>query len=110
MSDAPYTPFAEFLTGDLAAGIEVQVDIHINNSPDWSVVLANTGAAAITALAYQTSPHGTLFTPSINVTDGIPLAAGATLPIDGREEPVKILRLFLTSTVGASYAIEAGGT
>ena len=109
MVDPTHESFSELLTGALAAGIEVQVDVHLHNAPAWSVVLANTGEAPITALAYQTSPHGTLFAPRTSITDGVPLAPGATMSIDGREEPVKILRLFLTAAVASAYAVEAGG-
>jgi hypothetical protein len=95
----------------LAAGVAQAIDIPIDGAADWSVVVRNTGSSnAVTAASLALSPLGTLFGAAASITDGIPLAAGASLaPVIGTNQPVKTARLTLTSTSGTTVSIEAGG-
>lgn len=95
----------------LSAGVATTVDVPIDHARDWSIVVTNTGGTnAVTALTVAVSPLGTRFEAPASVSSGIPLAAGASLAaIRGQGEPVKTVRLSLTSTSGTTVAIEAVG-
>lgn len=98
-------------TGTLAAGVATDVDIDINCATNWVIVLRNTGLVnTITALTVARSPLGTYFSAAVAVTTGIPLATSTSLTgINGLGEPIRTLRLTITSTGGTTYAIEGGG-
>lgn len=112
MPITPPTDFRCIFTKDLtlAAGVAQDVDVPIDGAESWSVVVKNTGSTNdVTALTLAHSPLGVLFSPAVAAPSGIPLAAGVTLLIEGEHEPMKYLRLTLTSTSGTTVSIEAGG-
>ena len=93
----------------LAAATPLDVDVPIDGAKDWTVVVKNIGANPLTALSIARIPLALPAAPVV-ATDGIPLAAGATLPaIVGENAPVAALRLTLTSTLGTTVSLEAGG-
>lgn len=94
----------------IPAATPVTIDIPIHHARDWTVVVKNTGANAITALSVAVSPLGSVFEPLVAVTGGIPLAAGDSLAaIRGTSEPVETLRIVVTSTDGTAVTYEAAG-
>lgn len=94
----------------LPAGVPTVVNVGINNAPAWVCVVTNSGANPVTALSVATSPLGGEFEAAAAVTEGLPLAAGASLPgIRGCNEPVLYLRLTLTSLLGTTVDVNAAG-
>lgn len=96
----------------LAAGVDTTVDVPIDGARNWLVVLANDGDSAgdLDTVTHAASPLGARFEAPVSVSTGLPVAAGDSLPgIRGLGEPITTLRLVLTSTVGATVHIEAGG-
>ena len=93
----------------LAAGVATPVDIPIEGAANWQAILKNTGSNPITAATIATSPLGALFSPAVAFPTGIPLAADATLAIQGTAEPLTTVRLVLTSALGTTAEVEAGG-
>lgn len=108
---APPNYRANWTSGTLAleAATPRTIDVPIDGATSWTIVVKNTGSNAVTAITLARIP---LAMPgaAVSVTDGIPLAAGDTLPpIVGENAPLKALRLVLTSTSGTTVEIEAGG-
>jgi hypothetical protein len=102
----------EYQRGPLAvaAGTPLTVDVPINGARNWVLVVKNVGANALTALTIAVSPLGELFEAATSVTTALPLAAGDSLPgIRGNGEPVRVLRLVLTSTSGTDVQLEGSG-
>ena len=93
----------------LAAGVPETIDIPIDGARDWKVIARNDGANDVDAGSAARSPLGTLFDDAL----AIPLAnlppAGLAMVIDGESEPLTTLRLVLSSTLGTTLTIEAGG-
>jgi hypothetical protein len=97
-------------TATLAAGVATEIDLNLNGSTNWTIVLRNTGGNAVTALTVAVSPLGTLFEAAASITTGIPLAGGTSLAaIVGSSEPARTVRLTATSTVGTTVSVEALG-
>ena len=93
----------------LAAATPRTFDIPINGATNWNIVLANTGANPITAITLASSPNGALFGLAVAIV-AVPVAAGASLAtIDGLGEPIITLRIIITSALGSTVSIEAGG-
>ena len=95
----------------LAAGVPKVIDLPINGARDWRFVLRNTGSNAVTAMTIARYPLGASEQGEdpTAVTDDIPLAAAASLPITGTSEPITTLRVVLTSTSGTTVRIAGGG-
>ena len=96
----------------LAAGVPKVIDLPINGARDWRFVLKNTGPTnAVTAMTLARYPLGASEQGEdpTAVTDDIPLAAAASLPITGTSEPITTLRVVLTSTSGTTVRIAGGG-
>lgn len=94
----------------LTAATPTPVDIPIHGARDWMIVVKNSGANQVTAITMAACAVSTLFEAPVNVTAGIPLNGGDSLPaIRGQSEPAHIVRLMLTSTAGTTVDIEAGG-
>jgi len=107
-------PFASRYAADftLVAGVAKTIDIPIDGARNWRFVLKNTGSTnAVTAMTVARAPLGVseLVEDATSVTTGIPLAAAASLPIVGTNEPVTTLRVVLTSTSGTTVRIAGGG-
>jgi hypothetical protein len=97
-------------TATLAAGVATEIDLNLNGSTNWTIVLRNTGANPVTALTIAVSPLGTLFEAAASITTGIPLAAATSLAaIVGSSEPARTVRLVATSTLGSTVSVEALG-
>jgi hypothetical protein len=97
-------------TATLAAGVATDIDLNLNGSTNWTIVLRNTGANPVTALTIAVSPLGTLFEAAASITTGIPLAAATSLAaIVGSSEPARTVRLVATSTLGSTVSVEALG-
>lgn len=97
-------------TATLAAATPTTIDLNLNGSTDWTIVLRNTGANPVTALTIAVSPLGTLFEAAASITTGIPLAAATSLAaIVGSSEPARTVRLVVTSTLGSTVSVEALG-
>lgn len=98
-------------THTLAAGVPLAIDLPVDGARDWLFTLKNTGANAVTALSVARYPLGTgeIGEDAVAVSTGIPLAAGAALPIEGTSEPVTTLRVTLTSTSGTTVRLAGGG-
>lgn len=93
----------------LAAGVPQEVDVPIDGARDWTIILKNVGAGSLTALTAARIPL-TLPGAAVAITTGLPLAAGDTLdPIVGENAPVTVLRLTMTSAMGTTISLEAGG-
>lgn len=93
----------------LSAGVATTIDLPIDLAENWLFLVKNTGGNAVTALTIARSPRGVLFEDAVSATTGIPLAAGDTLPVEGKAEPVTTVRLVLTSTSGTTVLIDGGG-
>jgi hypothetical protein len=95
----------------LAAGVPQTVDLPIAGARDWRYVLRNTGANALTAMSVARYPLGAdeIGEDATAVTTGLPLAAGAALPITGTSEPITTLRVTLTSAGGTTVRLAGGG-
>ena len=96
----------------LAPGVALDIDIPVDGARDWMFALKNTGATNdVTAMTVARYPLGTgeIGDDPVSVSTGIPLAAGAALPIEGTSEPVTTLRVTLTSTSGTTVRIAGGG-
>ncbi len=93
----------------LPAGAATPIDVPIDGAEDWLFLVKNTGANPVTACTVARSPIGGLFEDAVAVSTGIPLAAGATLPVEGTDEPVTTLRLTLASALGTTVTVEGGG-
>jgi len=96
----------------LVAGVALAIDLPVEGSRDWLFVLKNTGTTnAVTAMTIARYPLGTaeIGEDPVTVSTGIPLAAGAALPIEATREPVAALRVTLTSTSGTTVRIAGGG-
>lgn len=95
----------------LAAGVTTTVDVPVDGARDWLFVVKNTGDEAITAMTLARYPLGVgeLGEDAVSVTEDIPLAAGASTPIEGSSEPITTLRVVLTSTSGTTARIAGGG-
>ena len=96
----------------LVAGVAKVIDLPVDGARDWRFVLKNTGATnAVTAMTIARYPLGSgeLGEDAASVTTGIPLAAAASLPIVGTNEPIITLRVTLTSTSGTTVRIAGGG-
>lgn len=94
----------------IPAATPTVIDVPIDGAADWNVVLTNAGPNPVTALSVAVSPLGARFSAAASVTDGIPLAAGASLAsILGARQPCKTLRLTVTSTLGTTVGVEAVG-
>lgn len=98
----------------LAPGVAREVDVPINGAVNWNLVISNVGANPVTALSLRKSPLGVGFGAAKVVTTDIPIAAGSPgnptpYDLNGQLEPLKFLRLIVTSTLGTSITIEGGG-
>jgi hypothetical protein len=93
----------------LAAGAATPIDVPIDGAEDWLFLVKNTGANPVTACTVARSPLGALFEDAVAASTGIPLAAGATLPVEGTDAPVTSVRLMLTSASGTTVTVEGGG-
>lgn len=107
-------PFASRYAADftLVAGVAKTIDLPVDGAINWRFVLKNTGGTnAVTAMTVARYPLGSgeLGESATSVTTDIPLAAGASLPIVGTNEPITTLRVVLTSTSGTTVRIAGGG-
>lgn len=100
------TPFAI----DLPAATPVSLNLAVDGARDWTYLLKNTGANPLTAGSMQYGPvDDTDLSDPEAFAGGIPLAAGATLPIVGTARPLAVLRLTLTSMLGTTVRVSGGG-
>lgn len=110
MSDIPLICNAVRRDIEVPAATPTTIDIPIDHALHWTVTVKNTGANPVTGFAVSVSALGSIFDELTTVTDGIPLAAGDSLAaIRGEAEPVKTLRLVVTSTLGTTVSYEAAG-
>lgn len=100
-------------TGDLvlAPATPVTVNLAVDGARDWTFTLRNVGLTnPLTAATIAYGARG-----ADDLTDaeafpaGIPLAAGAAVPIVGTSRPVVLVRLVLTSTLGTTVRVRGGG-
>lgn len=98
-------------TATLAAGVATDIDLNLNGSTNWTIVLRNTGGSnAVTAVSIAVSPLGAIFEAAAAITTGLPLAANTSLAaIVGSSEPARTVRLTVTSTSGTTVSVEALG-
>lgn len=94
---------------DLPAGVATPIDLAVDGARDWTFLLANVGASPVTAGTLARSPTGGRFTDAEAFPAGLPLAPGATVPLEGSARPLKTLRLVLTSASGTTVRVEGGG-
>jgi len=97
-------------TVTLPAATPTPVDVPIHGARDWMIVVKNSGANQVTSITRAACAVNALFEPPVDVTAGIPLNGGDSLPaIRGLSEPAHVVRLMMTSTSGTTVDIEAGG-
>jgi len=99
----------EIQTYDLEAGVPLEINLAINGARDWTAVIRNTGSNDVDAGEVSRSPLGRLFDDAVAIPSGSLAAAGQSMRIEGVAEPIQTLRLTLTSTLGTTLSIEAGG-
>jgi hypothetical protein len=97
-------------TAAVPAATPTVVDVQLEGSTNWTIVLRNTGANPVTALTIAVAPLGTSFEAPASISTGIPLAAATALPaIVGSNEPASVARLTITSTLGTTVSVEGLG-
>jgi len=95
----------------LVAGVALAIDLPVDGATNALYVVKNTGANPVTAMSVARAPLGVaeLIETAVAVVTGIPLAAGASLPVQLTSEPITTLRITLTSTSGTTVRIAGGG-
>lgn len=105
--------FAYATTASLPAATATPIDIPINGATNWTIVVTNTGANPVTVGTFTRYAYplpGGEPGPATALPAGIPLAAAASLTLQGANEPLSILRLTFTSLAGTTVSIQSSGT